>query len=226
MDLKELIEKIMAEKNLNVEELSKEIGISASVLRNVLKSKGEISKYGREKLDKYCADNGISKEPDENTADEEELLDEPEADGVNEDDKEYLQEVAEKLRAYITNELELEADVNLEDGTAMVGTAIGFNEFDCEAYATMLCSANSSLILYLQFDELEPSLDAFKLINDFNMNQPVFKALINEENRLELQYTALETADAEQVVNLVDFALTRLFEEQYEELLKPITDLL
>ncbi len=59
MEIKEKIEKIMAEKNITVEDLAAAVGISPSTLRGVVKGKGNLSKYGVEKIDKYCADNGI-----------------------------------------------------------------------------------------------------------------------------------------------------------------------
>ncbi len=60
MEVKEKIEKIMAEKNLSVAELAQAVGVSQGSLNMVLKGKSSLSKYGVEKIDKYCADNGIA----------------------------------------------------------------------------------------------------------------------------------------------------------------------
>ncbi len=60
MENKEKIEKIIAAKGITVEELAAAVGISPSTLRNVAKGKIPLSRYGTEKLDKYCADNNIT----------------------------------------------------------------------------------------------------------------------------------------------------------------------
>ncbi len=60
MEIKEKIEKILAAKNITVEQLAEAVGISPSTLRTAAKGKAGLSKYGVEKLDKYCADNSIT----------------------------------------------------------------------------------------------------------------------------------------------------------------------
>ncbi len=62
MEITEKIEKILAAKNITVEQLAEAVGISPSTLRLAAKGKGSLSKYGVEKLDKYCADNSITLE--------------------------------------------------------------------------------------------------------------------------------------------------------------------
>ncbi len=62
MEIKEKIEKILAAKNITVEQLAEEVGISPSTLRTAAKGKTSLSKYGVEKLDKYCADNAVTLE--------------------------------------------------------------------------------------------------------------------------------------------------------------------
>ncbi len=62
METKTIIEKILEAKKFTVKELSDEVGISESSLNGVLKGRGIVSKYGVEKLNKSCADNGISLE--------------------------------------------------------------------------------------------------------------------------------------------------------------------
>ncbi len=63
MEAKKVIETIL-NAGVSVEELSAESGISASSLRGVLKGHGVISKYGIEKLKKYCEEKNISLELD------------------------------------------------------------------------------------------------------------------------------------------------------------------
>lgn len=204
MELKERIERIMFEKNLSVEELAKEVGLSVSVLRNVLKGKGTLSKYGKDKLDAYCADNGVSGERE---------------------DSGYLKEIAEKLEGYIDGNMELDADVSYEDDSVTVGTYLNFSVFNRDAYLSILCSANGSLLVYVQCGKIEATMEAYELINELNLSQPIYKAVINEDGRLELQYSALETDGVEQVLKMVDFVFGCLFEEPYEDLLKPIMQL-
>ncbi len=62
MEIQEKIEKITAAKNITVEQLAEAVGISPSTLRRAATGKGTLSKYGVEKLDKYCADNSITLE--------------------------------------------------------------------------------------------------------------------------------------------------------------------
>ncbi len=62
METKSLIEKILESKGITAKELSAAVGISESSINGVLKGRGIISKYGVEKLNKYCLDNGIKAE--------------------------------------------------------------------------------------------------------------------------------------------------------------------
>jgi len=58
MKVKKQIEAIL-ETGVTVEELAAESGISQSSLRSVLRGHGVISKYGIEKLTKYCTEKNI-----------------------------------------------------------------------------------------------------------------------------------------------------------------------
>ncbi len=60
MEITEKIEKILAAKNITVEQLAEAVGISPSSLRMAAKGKGKLSKYGEEKLDNYCKENSIT----------------------------------------------------------------------------------------------------------------------------------------------------------------------
>ncbi len=62
MEPKSLVEKILEVKDITVKELSAEVGITESSLKAVLNGRGGISKYGVEKLNKYCSENGIETE--------------------------------------------------------------------------------------------------------------------------------------------------------------------
>jgi len=58
MKVKKQIEAIL-ETGVTVEELANEVGISKFSLRSVLGGRGVISKYGIEKLTKYCTEKNI-----------------------------------------------------------------------------------------------------------------------------------------------------------------------
>lgn len=55
----EKINKIMEVKGMTADEAADALGISRSSISSYLKGKGILSKYGVEKVDKYCEENGI-----------------------------------------------------------------------------------------------------------------------------------------------------------------------
>jgi len=205
MDIKEQIENIISVKNLSVEELAEEVGISASVLRNALKGKGSVSKYGKEKIEKYCEENGIS---------------------AGQPDADYIKEVGNALKEFISVNLDVEPDADFSDDSVTVGAPLDLSALDCGAYVSILCPANKSMLIYIQFGTIEATFEAYELINRFNLSQPIFRAVINEENRLELQCSVLETSGTEKVVDTVGLVLTCLCMETYEDLLRPIARLI
>lgn len=132
------------------------------------------------------------------------------------------QELVERIRQYFNKAAGLEAKTEIDDGTVSVYTSLHFNAIDRDATVGVVINEANSILVYIDFGKVKESLNTYRLINSFHIQQAIYKAFINEDGSLELQYFELEAGDTDQVLYALNFVLCRLFEEPYESLLKAI----
>jgi len=94
-------------------------------------------------------------------------------------------------------------------------------------YCRFVAFSSGTIHLFLTFDVIERTYDNLYLINNFNENNPWFRAyIININNRdyLELHYTAVGLKDEQEAIETFGFLLNELLNEDTIKLLKPILD--
>ncbi len=135
-----------------------------------------------------------------------------------------LQEVKTALDEYCADVFGDEYTVSIDDGALELKTGLQLKYYDDDIDVTVLVGEEGSFLLYMIFDSLEKTLDNYELMNTFNIEQPIFKAIINEDGRLELSHAALGIQSADSIIGKIDFVLSRIFEPDFIELLQPLTD--
>ncbi len=128
------------------------------------------------------------------------------------------------LKDYFENSVKIEYNVEREEELLSFFLGVVIDAYDDPIDLSIRCNNNGVLLIYAQFDKFGDPKDAYELINTFNLEQPIFKAYVNDDGRLELQFTALEISN-EQLIRTVDFVITRLLEEPFVGLLRPLTEL-
>lgn len=97
--------------------------------------------------------------------------------------------------------------------------------FDNSIYFRLVVYSSGTLHMFLTFDEIERTYDNFYLINNFNAENPWFKAYItniNDKDYLELHYVALGLEKEAQVLDTFGFLLNDLLSENTLKYLNPI----
>lgn len=97
--------------------------------------------------------------------------------------------------------------------------------FDNSIYCRLVVYSSGTLHMFLTFDEIERTYDNLYLINNFNAENPWFKAYIvniNDKDYLELHYVALGLEKEAQVLDSFGFLLNDLLSEGTLKYLNPI----
>lgn len=97
--------------------------------------------------------------------------------------------------------------------------------FDNSVYFRLVVFSSGTLHMFLTFDEIERSYDNFYLINNFNAENPWFRAYIaniNDKDFLELHYTSISLSGEKEVLDTVGYLLNELLKENTLQYLKPI----
>lgn len=97
--------------------------------------------------------------------------------------------------------------------------------FDNSVYFRLVVFSSGTLHLFLTFDEIERSYDNLYLINNFNAENPWFRAYItniNDKDFLELHYTSISLSGEKEVLDTVGYLLNELLKENTLQYLKPI----
>jgi hypothetical protein len=97
--------------------------------------------------------------------------------------------------------------------------------FDNSIYFRLVVYSSGTLHMFLTFDEIERTYDNLYLINNFNSENPWFKAYItniNDKDYLELHYVALGLEKEAQVLDTFGFLLNDLLNDNTLKFLNPI----
>ena len=97
--------------------------------------------------------------------------------------------------------------------------------FDNSIYCRLVVFKSGTLHLFLTFNEMERTYDNLYLINNFNAENPWFRAYIaniNDKDYLELHYASLSLEKEADVLDSFGFLLNNLLSEDTLKYLRPI----
>ena len=125
----------------------------------------------------------------------------------------------------INFEIEDESDERL----VLTAETSAKNLFDDEILIRVVIYSSGTNHVFFVLDQLEPSLKAYQLINDFNENQSWAKAYIMESSSgkhyLKIHYAFLNSSDEQDASDSISYALDDLVSDETLQDLKPLTDL-
>ena len=99
--------------------------------------------------------------------------------------------------------------------------------FENSIYCRIVIFASGTFHLFLTFNPIEKTYDNLFLINNFNNENPWFRAYIaniNDKDYLELHYSAIALENDNQVIDTFGYLLNELLNEQTLKYLKPILE--
>ena len=97
--------------------------------------------------------------------------------------------------------------------------------FDNSIYFRLVVFASGTLHIFLTFNEMERTYDNLFLINNFNAENPWFRAYIaniNDKDYLELHYASVSLEKEADVLDSFGFLLNNLLSEDTLKYLRPI----
>ena len=97
--------------------------------------------------------------------------------------------------------------------------------FDNSIYFRLVIFASGTLHIFLTFNEMERTYDNLYLINNFNAENPWFRAYIaniNDKDYLELHYASVALEKEADVLDSFGFLLNNLLSEDTLKYLRPI----
>ena len=97
--------------------------------------------------------------------------------------------------------------------------------FDNSIYFRLVVFKSGTLHLFLTFNEMERTYDNLYLINNFNAENPWFRAYIaniNDKDYLELHYASVALEKEADVLDSFGFLLNNLLSEDTLKYLRPI----
>ena len=97
--------------------------------------------------------------------------------------------------------------------------------FDNSIYFRLVVFASGTLHIFLTFNEMEKTYDNLFLINNFNAENPWFRAYIaniNDKDYLELHYASVALEKEADVLDSFGFLLNNLLSEDTLKYLRPI----
>ena len=97
--------------------------------------------------------------------------------------------------------------------------------FDNSIYFRLVVFASGTLHIFLTFNEMERTYDNLYLINNFNAENPWFRAYIaniNDKDYLELHYASVSLEKEADVLDSFGFLLNNLLSEDTLKYLRPI----
>ncbi len=133
--------------------------------------------------------------------------------------------VEKALKKYFDESLGIDFELDRDDDMLEWRLGVASDAYDDPIDISIILTQKGSLMFCAQFDGFTDNEEAYPLINRLNADQPVFKAFINEDGRLELQHFVIEINDDDQLVHVVDYVITRLVQQPFVGLLQPLTDL-
>ena len=97
--------------------------------------------------------------------------------------------------------------------------------FDNSIYLRLVIFSSGTIHMFLTFNEIERTYDNLYLINNFNSENPWFKAYItniNDKDYLELHYSAIALEKESEVIDTFGYLLNDLLSENTLKYLNPI----
>ena len=126
-----------------------------------------------------------------------------------------LQNLKEKLLQY-GEKIGLQVAEEKADSLTLHSQITAKDYFLNSVYCRFIAYQSGTIHLFLTFDVIERTYDNLYLINNFNENNPWFRACItniNDRDYLELHYTAVALSDEQQAIETFGFLLNELLNE-------------
>ena len=117
-------------------------------------------------------------------------------------------------------------DYDIQDDKVTVNGTVTTKTYDDGIYIDASLYESGNLCVTFVFDEVEPSLEVYRLINEFNDNVGYLKAYIttrNEKNFLAIDYYVLNNESEEVAQQEFEYALMKVVNDSVSKYLLPIT---
>ena len=115
-----------------------------------------------------------------------------------------------------------------KDKLVMSAEIVAKDYFDDNVYCKIVAYDNGCLHVMFTFDKLDPSLENYNLINEFNDNLSWFKAYISEKDSgnkfFELPFASMGEARDKDMASTIRFLLNELLSDSTMKYLKPILE--
>lgn len=125
----------------------------------------------------------------------------------------------------IGKNLGLQVQEETKDSISLHTKLVAQDYFDNSIYLRFVAFTSGTFHLFLTFNEIERTYDNLYLINNFNNENPWFRAYIsniNGKDFLELHYVAVAVREEQIVIDTFGFLLGELLKENILKLLNPI----
>ncbi|MCR4562215.1 MAG: hypothetical protein K5694_03325 [Bacilli bacterium] len=142
-------------------------------------------------------------------------------------DKINLYALTKGVRGKLTK-VDFEDDLGETEGKVRITASVTTNSYDDGIFLEIIAYASGTVHCFATFDELDPTLESLRLINEFNDNNSWFAGYIttiNGKQFFQVHYSVIECADTDNAVYNVERFFDYLVDDDIAEKLSPITRL-
>lgn len=118
-------------------------------------------------------------------------------------------------------------DYDIKENKVTVNGTISSKTYDDGIYIDASLYDSGNLCVTLVFDQIDPTIEVYQLINTFNDNVGYLKAYIterSEKNFLAIDYYVLNNATEEIAQEEFSYALLKVVDESVSKYLLPLTE--
>jgi hypothetical protein len=139
-----------------------------------------------------------------------------------------LQEIKEDLLLFLKNQFEFEEkDLNIRenDDEIEITANMVVKSIDDNIRVSFYVNQKNFAGIAMTFDRLQKTIRAYELINQFNRQNYIFKAYINENGYLEFSHILLSIHHREELKEQLPNLIGLMFNDDNLKLLTPLTEL-
>ena len=115
-------------------------------------------------------------------------------------------------------------ECEIEKDEVCVSGLIHLDTYDEEAYLVAYFNNDGSLYVTFAFEGIQPSLEIYRLINDFNNNVGYIKAYIRKDGKLAIDYEVHKNPSEEVARIEFKYAMLKVVDDSVSKYLLPITE--
>ncbi len=142
---------------------------------------------------------------------------------MNETLERVFSRIQESLKS-LQFQIKEEADDHIE-----IVTTTRFEEYKDELYIDIGIYEEGTFHIFFVFDQIEESLEVYRLINEFNSKSPWFSAYLSKRENdtcfLQVHGSNVGSESDETFANLIIFYLSQIIDMHTVERLKPLSEL-